>query len=65
MLEMIQKVFMRRQLKAKGLFRVVWKSEVTGIVYHHLADSFESAQIFRSAFGLGGDPLTYPQKVMD
>ena len=64
MLEKIKAVFLPTVGKRKKVFHVTWISEVTGEVHIFEADSFEAAQLFRSTFGLGSNPATYPQEVI-
>jgi|JI10StandDraft_1071094.scaffolds.fasta_scaffold83495_2 hypothetical protein len=63
-LERIKSVFFPTVNNRKKVYQVTWVSEVTGEVHIFEADSFETAQLFRSTFGLGNNPATYPQEVV-
>jgi hypothetical protein len=62
-LEKLKAYFIRNMGKPRQLWRVRFKSDVTGNTLEHFAETYEQANRFRSAFGLGGDPSTAPQKV--
>lgn len=65
LLERLKVFFLRNQRKPREMWRVRFRSDATGKVLDHLTDTFEQAQLFRSAFNLARDPSTAPERVMN
>lgn len=65
LLEKLKAFFLRNQRPPREMWRVRFRSDVTGAVLDHFTDTREQAQLFRSAFNLGRDPSTAPERVMN
>ncbi len=65
LLERLKVFFLRNQRKPREMWRVRFRSDATGAILDHFTDTREQAQLFRSAFNLGRDPSTAPERVMN
>ena len=65
LLEKIKLFSFQHMMNPKQMWRVRFKSTASGKELVHMTETFEQAQRFRSAFNLGGDPSTAPERVME
>lgn len=68
LLEKLQTFFFASQSPQTGMkevWRVRFRSDVTGSILEYLTDSYRQAETFREVFKLLHDPSTEPHKVFN